>query len=81
MLTDKDIQKLTNLFATKTEFNELKNEVHGLKENMQIVLTTTDKILKKLDEQEYAVLKMNDTKQDQKLQELADHTKYTFNQP
>jgi hypothetical protein len=65
--TKEDLANLSNVFATKNEFQELKEDVHDLKENMQVVVTNVDKILKKLDEQEYAVLKMNDSKQDAKL--------------
>jgi hypothetical protein len=78
MLTDKDIQKLTDVFVTKFEFKELKDDVAALKENYQEMHVSVDKILKNLENQEYAVLKLNDTKQDAKLQELAEHTKYTF---
>lgn len=79
--TKEDLANLSNTFATKDEFKELKDDVVIIKETTQGLVSSVDKILKKLDEQEYAVLKFNDSKQDQKLKELAEHTKYTFKTP
>ena len=92
MITDQDIQKLKKVFATKedsqdvkvdmfgikTEMKELKQELSAVKEITQGLATGVDKIIKKLDEQEYPALKASDAEQNRRIKELADHTGYTF---
>lgn len=79
MLTTKDLQNIDNLIAARIV--PLEEKIDVLDERTESLVTAVDGIRKNLDEQEYAALKLNDSKQDQKIQELAEHTNYTFKTP
>jgi hypothetical protein len=79
MLSNKDLQNIGKLIAL--EIDPLSKRITALEERTEQLVTGVNGMRKTLDEQEYAVLKLNDTKQDQKLQELADHTGYSFKTP
>jgi hypothetical protein len=46
MLNDEDINKLTAVLASKTDIQEMKNEMAGLKELVQGLIVSTDRIVK-----------------------------------
>ena len=62
MLTLKDIQKLTTIFVTKDEFQELKNEFGLIIRKLDKHLIITDKFMKEIldNRQESAILSHND---------------------
>lgn len=50
MLTDRDIQKLVTVFASKQEFNELKSEVFEMRETLNGVVTAIDGVAHTLED-------------------------------
>ena len=46
MLTNEDIQKLTSVLATKDDIKELKQDIDGLRENIQILVVSVDGLVK-----------------------------------
>jgi len=46
MLTDQDIQKLTEAFATKQDVKEIREDIAGLRESVQGLVSAVDKLTK-----------------------------------
>ena len=69
MITDKDIIKLKNVFATKDEFNRLQGDVNVLTD---MVRTGFDKVMGELEKvrEDRLLAKAEDDRQNQRLNKL-----------
>jgi hypothetical protein len=81
MITDKDIEKIADkvidkqlgIFATKKDLQELREEVHEIRETMQALLTAVDRLVKPLEDLrvEYAAVAMNLDRHEKWIKQLA----------
>jgi len=50
MLTNKDIKKLVEVFATKEDIRDLKQDIAGLREAVQALTISVDKLVKAVED-------------------------------
>ncbi len=76
MLTDRDIQKLVAVFASKQEFNELKSEVFEIRETLNGVVTAVDGIAKRMEDMHMELISCTHqlNRHDRWIRTLADKT-------
>ncbi|OHA15246.1 MAG: hypothetical protein A3H57_02485 [Candidatus Taylorbacteria bacterium RIFCSPLOWO2_02_FULL_43_11] len=76
MLTDKDIDKLTSVLATKNDLKELVEDVSSLKEVVQGLTTAVDGLAKVIDDLriEYSAIKMQLSRHEEWIKEIAKKT-------
>lgn len=74
MLDDKDIQKIVSLVATKEDVQEIKEELSGLKEIVQSLTVSVDKLVKIIAdrETEYIMMSHQLSRHEKWFQQIAD---------
>ena len=77
MLTDKDIQKLMSVLATKDEVRQSNQEIVVLKETVNGLSTAIDSLAKVLIDfrSEYVAMRIQQDRNEQWIKQIADKTK------
>ena len=80
MLDSQDIQKLTELLATKSDVHLMKEELVELNLSVHGLVNATDKIVTRLEglNQEYSVLKERDSRYERWFHEIANKVGITL---
>ncbi|MBI2474319.1 MAG: hypothetical protein HYV68_01330 [Candidatus Taylorbacteria bacterium] len=73
MLTDKDVEKLALVLATKKDLEDLKGETSSLKEVVQGLATAVDGLAKVIDDLriEYSAIKIQLNRHEEWIREIA----------
>lgn len=74
MLTNKDIQKLMEVLATKEDVKELKQDVNGLREMVQTLVISVDKLVKAVSDlkTEYVAITSKVNRHEKWIQQIAE---------
>lgn len=74
MLEDKDIQKLVSLLSTKEDVNQIRSDITDMREILQSLMVSTDKIAKSLEilATEYSAVSKQLTRHEKWIQQLSE---------